>query len=252
MTFTEETLMAYVDGELDAETSAAVEGAVASDPDVARRVARQKALRQKLRAAFDGVLDESVPYRLLETARSAPSASSETKVTDLSRARAEKAERAGRRWSWPQWGAMAASLVLGVLVGQALLREPAASVIVARDGRLIARQALAEALSSQLSSGQSIDARIGMGLSFRSKSGEYCRTFVLREGGGLAGLACREGDGWTIQVVAPNESPGSAGADYRMAGAEIPLVVLKAVEERIEGVPLDASGEAEARKRNWH
>lgn len=251
MNITEETLMAYVDGELDPPTRAAVDAAIASDPALARRVARQQALRQKLRAAFDGVLDEPVPDRLIVTARNAPAASPATKVTELVRARAEKSARLERRWSWPQWGAMAASLVLGVLLGQALLRPPADAPIVARNGRLVAQDALAEALSNQLASGQPIDARVALGLSFRSKSGEYCRTFVLREGQGLAGLACREGDAWAVEIVAPGESPGSAGTDYRMAGAELPLLVLQAVEQRIEGESLDASGEAAALERGW-
>ncbi len=250
-TVTEETLMAYVDGELDANARAAVEAAIKSDPDVARRVARQQALRKKLRDAFDDVLDEAVPDRLIATARKAPAASADARVTDLSRARAEKAERFVRRWSWPQWGAMAASLVLGVLVGQALLRTPAAGPIVARDGRLIAQDALAEALSSQLAGDQSLDARIGMGLSFRSKSGEYCRTFVVREGRGVAGIACRDGDAWAVQVVVPSDSPGYPDGGYRLAGAELPLLIVQAVEERIDGDPLDANAEAAARDSGW-
>jgi transposase len=53
MTFSEETLMAYADNELDAQTRTAVEEAMASDPEIARRVAQHKALRGKLRVAFD-------------------------------------------------------------------------------------------------------------------------------------------------------------------------------------------------------
>ncbi len=250
-TMTEETLMAYVDGELDADTRAAVETAMASDPDVARRVARQQVLRQKLRATFDGVLDEAVPDRLIATARDAPAGSPDSKVSDLSRARTERDARFVPRWSWPQWGAMAASLILGMLLGQALWRAPASGPIVARDGRLIAQEALDEALSSQLASKQPLDAQIGMGLSFRSKSGEYCRTFMVREGRGLAGIACREGDVWAVQVIAPDDSPGSPDGGYRMAGAELPVLVLQAVEERIEGDPLDANAEAAARESGW-
>ena len=41
MTFTDETLSAYVDGELDAATRAALEGAMATDPQLAQRLARQ-------------------------------------------------------------------------------------------------------------------------------------------------------------------------------------------------------------------
>lgn len=247
MTYSDEILMAYVDGELDDETRVAVEAAIETDADVAQRVARQKALRRQLRAAFDGVLDEPVPERLTQAARTAPTAS----VADLSRARNEKRDRTLRRWSLPQWSAMAASLVLGVFVGQALWRTPANSPIVARDGRLVAQASLAEALSNQLASDQTAAAAVQLGLSFRSKTGEFCRTFVLRDGEGLAGLACREGEIWQIETAVPNETPASANGNYQMAGAKLPLAVLQAVEGRIGGEPLDASGEAAARQNGW-
>ena len=251
MIVTDEILMAYVDGELDATARAAVETAIAQSPEVARRVARQQELRRQLRAAFDGVLNEPVPDRLLDAARHTPAGVREATVTDLARARSSKAERPGRRWSWPEWGAMAASVVLGALLSQALWRPFGAEPIVARNGRLLANDALARALSNQLSAAQPLDARIAMGLSFRSKSGEYCRTFVIRDGRGLAGLACREGESWSVQTVAPGALPAAHDNGYVMAGAELPVLILQAVEERIAGDPLDADGEAAARENHW-
>jgi len=251
MTISDEILMAYVDGELDDASRDEVEDAMAANPDVARRVARQKALREELRVAFDGVLNEPVPERLVSAARTAPTASPAASVTDLSSARIERRERAQRRWSLPQWSAMAASLVLGVFVGQAILRSPASSPIVARDGRLIAQDVLAEALSQRLASDPSAAAPVHLGLSFRTKSGEYCRTFVLREGAVLAGLACRQGEDWEVESVAPNEPPATTGTGYRMAGAALPLTILQAVEGRIDGEPLDADEERAARENDW-
>lgn len=247
MKVSDEILMAYVDGEVDDETRAAVEAAMKTDADVAQRIARQNALRRELRSAFDGVLDESVPERLTRAARTAPTAS----VTELSRVRHEKRDRMPRRWSVPQWSAMAASLVLGVFVGQAILRSPASSPIVARDGRLVAQDSLAEALSNQLASDQAGTAPVQVGLSFRSKTGEFCRTFVLRGGEGLAGLACREGEIWQIETAVPNETLATGNDNYQMAGAKLPLAVLQAVEGRIDGEPLDASGEVAARASGW-
>jgi len=44
MTFSDETIMAYVDGELDAPARAAVDASLATDPELARRIARHRAL----------------------------------------------------------------------------------------------------------------------------------------------------------------------------------------------------------------
>jgi hypothetical protein len=251
MIVTDEMLMAYVDGELDADARASVEAAVARDPELARRVARQQDLRRQLRAAFDGVLQEPIPDRLLDAARHAPSQAGQANVADLARARTQRTERAERRWAWPEWGAIAASVVLGALLSQALWRPMGSEPIVARNGRLLANNQLARALSNQLSAAQPLDARIAMGLSFRAKSGEYCRTFVIRDGSGLAGLACREGEAWAVQTFVPGAHPPARDDRYAMAGAELPLLILQAVEERIAGEPLDADGEAAARDQHW-
>jgi hypothetical protein len=172
-------------------------------------------------------------------------------VTDLAQVRAEKAERPPRRWSWPEWAAIAASAVLGAFVSHALWSPSGSEPMVARNGRLLANDELAHALSEQLSAAQPIDARVAMGLSFRSKGGEYCRTFVIREGSGLAGLACRDGEAWSVQTIVPGAPSAGRDSRYGMAGAELPVSILQAVEERITGEPLDAKGEAAARENHW-
>ena len=81
----DETLMAYADGEADAATRAQVEAAMQEDPEVGRRVARHRALREAMRGAGASVLDEPVPERLIAAARGrAPTSGA---VVDLSRAR---------------------------------------------------------------------------------------------------------------------------------------------------------------------
>ena len=94
MRFYDETLMAYADGELDADTRAAVDAAMANDPDLADAIALQienrQALQAKLHSAFDGALGEEVPLRLLEAARSAPAAQKATTVSDLATVREAK------------------------------------------------------------------------------------------------------------------------------------------------------------------
>jgi len=235
--FSDETLMAYADGELDATTRAAVEAAMAADPAVAQRVARHLELRRRLSGAFVSVLEEPVPGRLLAAARALPSA---PPVTPARRAPVP-------RRSWLEWGALAATLVLGVLLGAWWLQRPGGDLGL-RDGQLIAAGQLAQSLSQQLASTQPRDARLRVGISFRSRAGSYCRTFVLRDPSELAGLACREPDGWRIRVF---EAVAAAHGTYRQAGSGLPPPVVAAVDELIEGEPLDARAEAAARDRGW-
>jgi hypothetical protein len=257
MIFSDETLMAYVDGELDAEARTAVDAAVATNREVAQRVARQQALRLSLQRTFDAVLTEPVPQHLLNAARSAPAGVSEANVSDLASARAARARShrsaSPSRVSWSQWGTIAASLLAGLIIGQFFLNTSDVGPFITRGGQLLARGALARALSTQLASDQSPSAAVQIGVSFRARGGTYCRTFAVSDAHSqdraLTGLACHERDTWQIEVLTPGESrtPGA----YRMAGSQAPKAVLQALEDRIAGEPLDARGEAAARQHGW-
>jgi hypothetical protein len=243
MTFSDETLMAYADGELDAQTRGAVEAAMAADPEVARRIVQYQALRSRLRSAFDPVLAEPLPERLLAAARGSAPQPRPGKVSALPPASA--------RWSWPQWGALAASLVLGVLLGPWLVRAPGRAPLVTHDGTVLAAGALARALSEQLASDQSASAPVQIGVSFRSHGGDYCRSFVLREKNALAGLACHDHGAWRLEALAASESAPAAAGEYRTAAAALPPAVAGTVDALIAGEPLDAKAEAAARDRGW-
>jgi hypothetical protein len=244
VTLPDEVLMAYADDELDARARAAVEAAMAADPEIGRRIAQHKALRSRVHSAFERILDEPVPARLLQEVRSEPSGSGTNKVVQLRR-------RPVRRWAWPQWTAMAASLIVGVIAGRLALVRWGTGPISMRGGQVLASGALADALSHQLAADQSAAAPVRIGVSFRAKSGEYCRTFTLRQTTALGGLACRAADGWQVRVLAGTESPGGAPGPYRQAASSMPPAVITAVGDLMTGEPLDARGEAAARGRNW-
>lgn len=248
MKFSEETLMAYADGELDPATRREIEAAIASDAEVARQVARFTAMRAQLAEAFGGVLDEPIPDRLIQTANSAPAGP--RPVADLSAARESRAARSQqRRWSWPEWTSMAASLLLGVAAGRALLFESNDAVIATRDQSIVATGALARALDQQIGAADA-DGGVDVGLSFKARSGEYCRTFATRGERALAGFACREGDGW--QVGAIEQLGERAGTEnFRMAATQLSPAILEAISARIEGEALDEQQEAAARERGW-
>jgi anti-sigma-K factor RskA len=248
MKLSDEVLMAYADGELDEPARSEVEHAMRTDPAVAARVARHKALRANVFEAFAGVLDEKTPPRL-------DPAAIRGKVVHLDAVRAarhqvhqEPQERS--RWAWPQWGAIAATLVVGVLAGMLGYRGMQGGgplvPIAGQEGALVAQGSLAQALSQQLASASTRDSQVRIGVSFATRDGSYCRSFAF---GSTAGLACRSGEHWKIPVLAESE-PGAAGA-YRQAGSEMPQAVLDAIDQRIDGAGLDAAGEKAAQRRGW-
>jgi hypothetical protein len=247
MTVSDETLMAYADGEVDAATRAIVEAAMRDDPEVRRRVAHHQALREAVKGAFAAVIDEPVPRRLIAAARGAPAGN----VVDLAGVRNAAAVKAPRRGlSW-QPAAMAASLLLGLALGYAGWHGSNTLVTVGANGELVAGAGLAEALSSQLSADRPPGTAATTGLSFRTKTGDYCRTFALTATHANSGLACREGGSWKVKVLAQSPETTANSSGFRPAASADSAAVRAAVEESIEGEPLDQAGELAARRGNW-
>jgi hypothetical protein len=251
MTFADEELMAYADGELDDTRRQQIQDAINRDPEIARRVASHRALRESLRAGFDPVLQESVPDRLIAMARSRPhepqpDAGSGTPAPQ-SDARSNVVPLRGHHApvrSRPKWIALAASFILGALalqLGLHFLRYP---IYTAR-GQILTSETLQHALSNQLANTSSNPESLKIGVSFLSKGGQYCRTFQLQS---LAGLACNEAGTWNVQVLAQTSTHDS---EYRQAGSNIPAAVMQSVTDTIAGDPLDAQQEADARAHKW-
>jgi hypothetical protein len=155
--------------------------------------------------------------------------------------------RPARSWIWG--GALVASVLLGILLGQLLQPLLGLAPFIARGGRLAASGRLAHALSKELAAEESPEAQVRIGISYRSRDGQYCRTFALREPESSAGVACREGSVWRVQVLTrmleEHAQPG------RQSVATLPVAVRQVVEAQIDGEPLDAHAEANLRRRDW-
>ena len=250
MSYSDETLMAFADGELDEFTRRELEQAMQHDPVLAGRVRHYRQLRANVSAAFASTLNEEVPQRQQAAAGS-------SKVIHLSNIRQLRTPPAPpppvpekRRWSWQEWGAIAGTLVTGIIAGglatQKLGGTQQFASFDARAGSLVAEGRLEEALTSQLGGTGSEQDYVRLGVSFLSNEGVYCRSFLLPK---TAGLACRSGDQWHIPVMA-DSAPGTAGT-YRQAGNAMPLAVQGAIGERMAGKPLDGNAEKVAQMQGW-
>jgi hypothetical protein len=125
------------------------------------------------------------------------------------------------------------------------MRTPGGPYAETAEG-LIAQGALDAALTQQLA-GSLGTGGPSVGISFRDRGGAYCRTFHLQQEAPLAGLACRSGDAWKLQVLA---AATPLQGELQPAAA-MPMAVLQAVDAAIEGEPLDAAAEHAARDAGW-
>jgi hypothetical protein len=253
MSFSEETLVAFVDGELDENTRRAVEDALRADDGLAARVARLRMQRGERSERFG-----AQPPRSRRAATVVQLAA--VRAGRVASAAAAKKARQ-RNWGWQEWGALALVLVLGVAAGKFGLARwqptwlgepPPPSTVASRDGTLLAQGRLAWALSQQMGGAAPVENEVRVGLSFLSNEGTYCRTFTLAGGSqDLSGVACRASDEWRIPVLVQNVRPLPQMGNYRGSGAEMPTALLEAIDQRIVGGMLDARAELEALRRGW-
>lgn len=240
----DDTLQAYVDGQLDAASAAHVDAALAQDDALAGRVRRMRALNARLRAAFDPVLDEPVPAHLSDLLQPAKPSVALT-VLEGGRGADISRRRASRRWLVPG-AALAASVAL---LAAGLWWHAGNGLVRMRSGEPYASGVLGRALDQVLASEPDAHAPVAIGLSFRTAEGNICRTFSIHTPPARAGLACHTEAGWELPVLAP--SAPAEGGELRQAASSLPPAVQAAVDARLRGNVFDAQQERAARAAGW-
>ena len=242
--YDDETLMAYADGELDDALRTEISAAMARDPALARRVEEHRALRAEVAGAFAPVLNQPVPERLLASAHNAAPTAERAPRGNVVQFPARTTRAPSTPWRAREWLAMAASLVLGMLLTWKLLIPGDGTLVAVRDGTMVARGALAQALDHQLASQQTGSEPVLIGLTFATPEGHFCRSFAARVAG-TAGVACRSSGEWLIPVI-----DAAPAGDVRQATSPSPTL-LQAIEARIAGEAYDAAAEQRARDAGW-
>ncbi|MNU30085.1 hypothetical protein D3C71_185670 [compost metagenome] len=244
MTHDDEILMRRIDGELSPEESERIDAAARVDPELAARLAAMRGLRTAAREAFPVEVDprDLALTRLIGAAEPARTSA----LTGVRRALADAfAPRRAAIWGGLATAGFVGGLLLGPLLGPMLGGSDEGMRIL--PGGVLTDAGLVRVLDSRLAADGADDQGRAIGLTFRDGEGRWCRTFRAGEAG-LAGLACRQGDGWTMRALAPMTP---ATGEVRTAGAETPEVVLSAVDATLTGDTLDAAAEARARDSSW-
>jgi hypothetical protein len=243
---TKAQLDAFIDGELSMTERQEIEAFLAKRPDLAAYVEQQSGLRRRLADAFAPMMDEAIPQRLRDAVVSSP-VSARFRAAAWLRAAADNVARVPvvLRVAVP-----ATALACGLLLGVWFESGPRPDFQTSPGGRMVAQSELAEALSRQLASAGVPQSGPRIGISFRNRNGQNCRSFLVPGGGAsTAGVACREGGDWVVAALAaaPGQTPGA----YQQAGADMPEVIRSAVSAMIDGEPFDAAAERAAREAGW-
>src|SRR5205085_4187921 len=126
----DEHLIAYLDGELDAATSSEVAAAIAADPALARGAQALSETSAVLRVAFDDVLHEPVPERLLSVARGEIGEDKVVLFPPLRKRALGQTASGWRRWAALPMAASVASLVIGGGLGYIMATRSSDGLVV--------------------------------------------------------------------------------------------------------------------------
>jgi len=265
MKLDEETLMAYVDGELDPRRAAEVEALLAEDAEARATVQMFRDTTARMRSAFDPILREPVPARLL----AAVNAPATGKVSDIRLARRGALARIFPQTAWAR--AAAVALLVGAGAGYLTAQwpsgvlEPAALVAVADP---LLNEALETTASGALFARQDqqggVEREIMPLLTFRDANSRYCREFesTLQAPDGQQvsyGVACRERGVWQPQALMArpliaSTLRGDPTADHSQYAPAMGSEVAgfdTVIQQLMVGQPLSPEEEAAGLKRGW-
>ncbi|HZH12696.1 MAG TPA: hypothetical protein VEZ24_20280 [Microvirga sp.] len=234
--FSDEILMAFADGELDEQVAAAVEKAMATDLDVAKRVAEFLRSRHLIRSAFPSQAASDVPSELLAAVQAQIERFERNTAQPISAGKEQVLHRKPSPGRWRIATALAASLAaIAIATGSYLLGRDGLQPSLSGPIAQLAGPEIARALSES-PSGQDQNLSIGrmrVISTFRTANGSLCREFRLHTSTGVSNaVACRDRD-WVVRfAVASAETKESyvpsGGADLmasylQNAGAGEPL-----------------------------
>lgn len=269
MRIDDETLIAYLDGELPAEGFAAVEAALAADPALARRLDRLAACDERVRRSYQAVLEEPVPPALIAAILDAPdprrqSALPERAAAPVRRASAgwwQRLQDGSNRLFAGRSGLALASLASIVMGAWLIVSRPAPADgdWALRAGEPVTERSLLVALETA-PSGRTVEAAGRQYLvlaSFERHDGDFCREFNVsgnaRDAADHLGVACRQATGgWALAVVATEERPADpTQGGYRTASERQFEVVDAWRLAQTRGEPLAPEQERSLIDRGW-
>ena len=269
----DETLMAYADGELTHAERAGVDARLAVDPASRARLEMFEATGKSLADHFRKPIEQPVPGHLIALVLGGSTQAASTRAGRAAGAQTPSFSELVRRAiaaSLPRWPvALAYSTVLLIGTGAGwYLRDgtmrtatPLPALIALDSNRIIASGALHQALETapsgaqvEANNGRDRFATVQSRLTFKNRDMAYCRQYELAmpNGGQFSGIGCRGADGrWHVlahtEVVSRRASQGRTVA----AGSGGSAALEGLVDRMIEGDALGAADEAALIRKQW-
>ena len=237
MTYTDEILNAYLDGELSDSQRIELDAAVISDIDLKRRLDNLSAVDGYFHQAMDSLAGDDMPKSVLSLLR------------DPVRTRFQKSGLAPR-WIYPL--AACFLLIAATGIGYNFGEARSSNQIDLFASKITASSPLYPILETTPSARQVSVGKTKMEilLSFASFEGQYCRQFNLEQSGtAFDALACRDETAWDV-IALGRAKPQDANI-YRTASTQSSPAVEAAVDALIEADAFSQDQEANLIQTQW-
>lgn len=264
MTIDDETLVAYLDGQLTLDTDyERIEDALAADAGLRLRMQQLVESGVRARQAFAPKFDEPVPAWLIAAIINAPLPvpADSTQATPVRTGVGVLARIAARRGRVAAFASVLL-LALGALLSYALIptaiETPSAPPSLAREGEPVSHEALMVALETT-PSGRALDLgqiELELVVSFMNGANQFCREFELAHRGQFArtelGIACRESENqWSVAFLATEAGEPNTPDTYRTASDRLHAAANDFIRANARGEPLDPLNELVLIGKGW-
>ena len=264
MTYRDETLSAFIDGELPEAEADALRAAIDKDPALRERVDQLRRANDAVRQAYSGIENEPLPDAVLELFNTA--SSNVAPFPGEAQAKRAPLAHAGvlQRFAAAQWPtALAASLalVVGFGVGQ-LGGAPGApsetqgdamqlAGVIAKDSpvfEILETGASAQVHPAGVDSGVIVEPVLSM----QRTDGVFCREYFIGDATSrFHNVACKEDDQWAVKFAVNIPTAADAGEGFETASAQSNALAADYVDRVIAGDALDANAEQNAINGGW-
>ena len=265
MTYQDETLSAFIDGELSEKERNALEVEAAKDPALKERIARLRRANEAVKSAYADIENEPLPDSVLDLFNKTSADKAEDNVVSMISDRAGAAPRvhAGvlQRFSSAQWPtAIAASLalVVGFGVGQIGDGAPGAAPAMQIAGVIAEDSPVFSILETGASAEMHLAGADGAlsvepVLSLQRADGVFCREYFISDASArFHNVACKENNQWSVKfAVNIPTAENSVGDGYITASAQSNALVADYIDRVIAGDALDAENEQNAISSGW-
>jgi hypothetical protein len=264
----DETLMAFADGELAPAERARVEAALAKDAESRAHLEIFVVTGRSLAPQFRKPLIGPVPQPLVDLVLAGGDRTTHSLLSRRSLVSATLSQLSGASALFLFKSlSYSAAVLIGCIFGW-YSRDFGPSTphrstffVATEDGRILARGALQRALETapsgiQVSATEENDsvAFARTRLTFMSRQGMFCRQYelALRDGHQFVGIGCRDEDSsWQVQFHRPIASARSEGAATKPAGDNRTGGLTAIIEQIIDGDALGHGEEVTAIAKQW-